>query len=78
MNTQIFLDLLEEYLETEDTKLSANTVLNDLEEYDSLGVLSIISLIDEEFGKKITANDLEKISTVGDLMAFIGNEQFEQ
>ena len=77
MKAQNFLDLLEEYLEVESIKLSVDTVLSDLEEFDSLGVMSIIALLDEEFEKKITVNDLDKISSIGDLIAYIGEEKFE-
>jgi len=48
-----------------------------LEEYDSLSVLSIIAMIDKNFGKQIPSSDFIKITTIKSLMDLIGEEHFE-
>jgi acyl carrier protein len=44
--------------------------LNDLN-WDSMAMLGLISIIDEQFNKKINPNDIRKLKTLGDLDAFI-------
>ena len=77
MRTNDFLKKLEEALELEDIELTTDTNLKDLEEYDSLSVLSIIAMIDEEIDKKIPGEKLQSITTVKSLMKLIGEENFE-
>ena len=72
-----FIKELEEALELEDVELTEDTNLKDLEEYDSLSVLSIIAMIDEKFGKKLSGQDFKSITTVKSLMELIGAEQFK-
>ena len=47
------------------------TVYKDLDEWDSLAVLSIISMIDEEFEKTVTGADLREYATISELYNFI-------
>jgi len=77
MKIELFLRKLEQALEIEDTKLNFDTNFKDIEEYDSFSVLSIIALIDEEFGEKISGLELNKISTVQELIDQIGVDHFE-
>ena len=73
MKKDEFYELLMDALEVESVDaLDADTNLTDLEEYDSLAVLSLIALIDEHFGKRIPGTDFQKITTVQSLMDLIG------
>jgi len=47
------------------------TIFKQLDEWDSLTVLSIISMVDDEFEKTITGADLRASSTIEDLYKFI-------
>jgi len=53
------------------------TNLKDLEEYDSLSVLAIIAMIDENFGKQLSSSDFSNVTTVDSLMELIGKQYFE-
>ena len=64
-------------IEDEDKEITLETDLRDLEEYDSLSVLAIIAMIDENFGKQIPSSDFAKITTIKSLMDLIGKEYFE-
>lgn len=78
MKKEEFYDLLMDALEVESVDaLYAETDMTDLEEYDSLAVLSLIALIDEYFGKRIPGTEFQKITTVQSLMDLIGSDQFE-
>jgi acyl carrier protein len=77
MKIEEFLVIIKENLEIEDTQLTDKTELSSLSEYDSLAIMSIIALVDENFGKKLTAQQLGSITTVRSLMELIGIEKFE-
>ena len=53
-------------------QIDENTILQDLEEYDSLAILSIIAMADEKFGKKISGAEFPKLKIIGDLIKLIG------
>ncbi len=79
MKTEDFINELKEALEIEDEdqEITLETNLKELEEYDSLSVLSIIAMIDKNFSKQVLALDLAKVITVGNLIELIGKEHFE-
>lgn len=66
MNKKI--NLIEEMLELDYNSLTPESVLNDIDEWDSMAALSLIVLIDEEFGKEINGADIQKLSTVQDIL----------
>lgn len=57
--------------ETDSSDISLGTVYKDLEEWSSLSALSIIAMCDEEYGVKITGDDIKNSSTVEDLFNLI-------
>ena len=79
MKTKDFINELKDALEIEDEgqKITLETNLKELEEYDSLSVLSIIAMIDKNFGKQIPSLSFLKVTTVSSLMDLIGIECFE-
>lgn len=60
--------LLEETLELDEDTLSADTVLADVDEYDSMAKLSLIVMMDDEFGVKLTGDVIKGFETVGDIL----------
>lgn len=62
------LSLIEETLDVEAGTLSADTLLNDIKEYDSMTKLSLIVMFDDECGKKLTGEMLRTFKTIGDIM----------
>ena len=72
METSKKLALLEEMMEIDEGMLAANTKLGDIKEYDSMAKLSLIVLMNEEFGKKLTANQIKTFQTVQDVLDFMG------
>ena len=65
MNQKEFIDNLSKALETEEL-LSPETKLKDLEEWDSLGILSTIELI-ESCGGKISIEEINSAIIVQDI-----------
>ena len=68
MNEQEKLALLEETLELDEGALTADTVLADVDEYDSMAKLSLIVMMDDEFGVKLTGDVIKGFETVGDIL----------
>ena len=78
MKTKDFINELKDALEIEDEdqEITLETNLKELEEYDSLSLLSFIAMIDKNFGKQIPSSDFVKVTTVGNLIELIGKEHF--
>lgn len=62
-----FLESIKELLEIEDRSLSLEDNFREYPEWDSLANLSMIALIDEEFGVVIENAEFKKIQTLGEL-----------
>lgn len=76
MTKQEFAEKLTEIIDTEED-LSIETDLNEVEEYDSLTILSVIAFVDKQFGKTLTADQLASVTTVNSLIEIIGSDNFE-
>ena len=57
--------------ETDASEITLDTVFKDLIEWSSLTTLSIIAMCDEEYGVKISGDDIKKSSTIGDLFNLV-------
>jgi len=68
MSEQEKIALIEETLELDEGTLTADTVLADVDEYDSMAKLSLIVMMDDEFGKKLTGDVIKSFVTVGDIL----------
>ena len=64
--------LLEDMLELDGGTLTPETELSSIDEYDSMGKLSLIVLMDDEFGKKLTGEQIREFNTVQDILDFMG------
>lgn len=64
--------LLEDMLELEAGVLTPETVLADIDEYDSMAKLSLIVLMDDEFSKKLTGEQIREFKTIQDILDFMG------
>ena len=70
------IELLEEIKITlqREEGLSSDTKLKDIEEWDSLAYISIISLYDRLFDFIITVDKLKKSKTIDDLINLVSNK----
>ncbi len=62
------LALLEETLEMDEGTLAADMDLDDVDEYDSMTKLSIIVMMEDEFGVKLTSDMVRGFNTVQDIL----------
>lgn len=63
------LRLIEEAMEADEGSLSKGQNLD----WDSIAVVSFMSLVDEHFGKSVSANRLSNCQTVDDVIDLVGN-----
>lgn len=64
--------LIEDTLELNANSLTENTLLADIENYDSMAKLTMIVLCDDEFNKKLTGEQINAFTTVKDILDFMG------
>lgn len=57
----------EQFDDTEQNEFKPETVFHELDEYTSLIALSIISMVDEEYGVTLNANEMSSAVTIEDL-----------
>ena len=72
MEIQKKLAMLEETLDLEEGYLKAEMVLADIEEYNSMAKLALIVLMSDEFGKKLTSDQIKSFVTVQDILDYMG------
>lgn len=63
-----------EFENTPEEDFKADTEYKTLDEWDSLAVLSIISMIDEQLEKKVTGADLRTCTTIEDLFNLVNSK----
>ena len=68
MSDQEKIAMLEEAWELDEGVLAVDTVLENVEEYDSMAKLSLIVLMDDEFGVKLNGDVIKGFETVGDIL----------
>jgi acyl carrier protein len=68
-----FIELLKDILEIEDRDLNLTDEFRQYPEWDSLGYLELIAMMDEEFGVAIENDDFGKLITLQDLINEVRN-----
>ncbi|AJC86765.1 acyl carrier protein [Campylobacter sp. RM16704] len=76
MTKQDFLIKLEELLQTDYT-LDEDMLLSNIEEYDSLALLSLTMLYDQEFNIFVEGKKLRSCQKISDLIALIPKEKMD-
>lgn len=66
MNRTEFLEKMQDVLQMED-ELTFDTVLEDLDEWDSLAMMATTAFLDKNFNLKLTFNDFKLFTTVEDI-----------
>ena len=71
MTNEEKIALLEDMLELDGGTLKPGMNLKDISEYDSMAKLSLIVMMDEEFGKKLTGEQIREFKTIQDIIDFM-------
>lgn len=62
---------LEEMMDLEENELTLDSVLDDIEEWDSLSALSLVVFVKTELGKQLTSDVLNRFKTVRDICDYL-------
>lgn len=68
------IEALEEMMDLDAGTLTPETQLSEVEEWDSIALISFIALVDDEFDKVIKGSTIKAQKTVADLMALMEAE----
>ena len=71
MSKEEFLVQMQDVLQTE-TELTMETVLDELDEWDSLSMMATMAFLDKNFGVKLKIADLKTLVTIGDIASKAG------
>ncbi len=71
MTSKEKIRLIEDTLELKENTLTEETLLDDIENYDSMTKLTLIVLCDDEFNKKLTGEQINAFKTVKDILDFM-------
>ena len=71
MTEQEKLAMLEELLEEDAGSLSPDTVLEELDSWDSMAKLSLIVLMDDEFSKNLSGETIRGFVRVADILDYM-------
>ena len=65
-----FIEKIIDVMDIEE-EITADTVLEDLEEWDSLSLVSFMAMSNAAYGKKVAAADVKMAKTVADLYELV-------
>ena len=74
MNRQEIIETIADILEVDVEDISEESILADFETWDSVAILSVISVISEQTGRYPHASEIEALETIKDLMDVLGDE----
>lgn len=73
MNREEFLNKIKDLLDVEE--LDYGAYLGDVEEWDSISIISIAAFLNNGLGKSVTVNELKSVQTVDDLAKMAGVDE---
>ena len=71
MSKEDFLVKMQDVLQT-DAELKMETVLDELDEWDSLSMMATMAFLDKEFGLKLKISEIKAFASIGDIAAKAG------
>ena len=74
MTKREFLSELEEILEADPGSLKGDEPLPGLEGWDSLAVVSLIAMVDEQFGVTLSPKEIAKAASIADIVRLLGDK----
>lgn len=76
MTKQEFLDILQEELDITSVSLTPETLISDIDEWDSISAMTTLSVIDEHFGLDFSISEMNELTSVSDILRIIGENKF--
>lgn len=75
VSTQEKISKIEEIMEIDEGELTIDSRLVDYAEWDSISILSFVSLVRDEYGRELSASDSKSIVTVSDALSFMTDNE---
>ena len=75
MNTTEFIEKFAEAIDVDAAGLNAKTEFRTLSEWDSIVYLSVIAMLDEEYGIQIENATFKTLRTINDIVTYIETHQ---
>jgi acyl carrier protein len=69
-----FVSQFKEVLDIESQEIGLDLEFRNLEEWDSLALLSVIAMIDDEYDIIIKGNSFKELKTIGDIIDYINKQ----
>ena len=66
------VELLSDLFDVDQYEIVAEQKLDEFDAWDSMSKLSLIVLMDDECGKKLTGEQILQFTTIGDILDFMG------
>lgn len=60
--------LIANALDADSDLIKPDTVLEELEEWDSMGVIAVIAMLDKKYGVQLKADQIRELKTVNDIL----------
>ena len=74
MKVSEVISMLEEIMDLDEETLSTDTVLDDVEEWDSLSKLTLMATVKKNYQKNLTAAQVKAFETVQDICSYLEAE----
>ena len=71
MNDEKKLELLADVFDCDVEDLTPESALDSFDNWDSMTKLSLIVLMDDEFGKQLKGDEIKAFKTIGDIMNYM-------
>jgi acyl carrier protein len=68
-----FTKNLQEVFENQNLEIKEDDTFRDYDEWDSLTHLSLIAMLDDEYGVQIEADEFKHIKTIGELFTLVSS-----
>ena len=65
------LALIAEALDAEKELIKQQVALEELEEWDSMGIIAVISMLDKKYKVQLKADQIKALKTVNDILSYM-------
>lgn len=72
--SNFFENFIEQFEDEPTCEITAETVFRDIDGWSSIVALSVMAMVDEEYDVQLTADEMRKANTIGDLFNTVSSK----
>ena len=72
---QFVKDFADEFLDTDPSEFTIDTVYQDLDEWSSMTVMAILTMIEKKYGVRVSQIEIRSANTIGRLFSIVESKQ---